>query len=260
MKKFSVIAVVAAGWCFSLSAASIISVNAINSDTHALNGGVGTFKTGDALAVARGSTIYNPNPYTVPMLGSSTAQAPVYAYSDRNHAWVGFGAVAGGAPDAANFPSYLLGLDYVITMNDNRNNVSPALQIDITTSGPGTAYLFLDNRTGDGAADSAPTLANSGSNLTQWVLDDGWTLVNTGLKPSYYPGNNDILGIDEGNDGAINQYASIYSRQIAGNFFSVKTQGESVDMYGVAFAPIPEPGVFILGGFGLLLAGLHRRQ
>ena len=260
--SLSALVVVVAGACFlSASAGSIVSVSAVNSDAHAFNSGVGTFKTGDTLTVARNATtIYAPDPYTVPALGISTTAAPVWAFTDRNHVWVGFGAAQGGAPNPVNFPSYLLGLEYVITLNGNRDNVAPPFRIDVTTSGPGIAYLFIDNRLGDDNALNPPQPSLVTGGAAQWILDDGWTLVNTGLKPADYTGNNDILGIDEGNDGGINQYMSIYSKAITGNSFTLKTYGESRDMYGVAFAPIPEPGWLALFSVGALLMTLRRRR
>lgn len=264
MKRYllgAFISVIASGCFLTAFAGDIVSVTAVNSDTHAFNSGIGTFKTGDSLTVARNSTtIYAPNPYLVPALGVGTAQAPVWSFSDRNHVWTGFGTALMQAPDPSNFPSYLLGLDYVLTMNGNRDNVTPAFQIDVTTIGAGTAYLFIDNRLGDDEELDPPNPSAVANGAAQWIVDDGWTLVSTGLKPADYTGNNDILGIDESVDGTINQYMSIYSKQIAGNSFSLKTQGQSCNMYGAAFTAIPEPGMLALLGLGGLLVILFRRR
>lgn len=260
----TLIVVGVAGFALGASAAGIISVTAYNSDTHPFNGGIGTFSTGNSLTVARNSTtIYPPDPYIVPLLGPSAAGALVYSFSDRNHVWTGYGTGIGSAPNPATFPSYLRGIDYIMTMNGNRDNVpttnTPSgFRMDVITSGPGTAYLFVDNRIGDGNALNEPTLS---SPFVQWIISDGWTLVATGLIPADYLGSNDILGIDESNDGTINQYLSVYSRPISGNSFSIYSfSGEGLNMYGAAFALIPEPSTLALGGLGVALACYLRRR
>jgi hypothetical protein len=169
--------------------------------------------------------------------------------------WTGFGTALTAAPNPANFPSYLNGLSYIMTMNGNRDNAS--FRIDVTTSSPGKAYLFIDNRLGDGAvlnALDAPNPSGVAGGLAQWIINDGWTFVTTGLKPADYTGANDILGIDENGDLTIDQYLSIYSKDISGTTFSTYTFGEGRDMYGIAFAPVPEPQHFALV-FGAGLAG-----
>ena len=71
--------------------------------------------------------------------------------------------------------------------------------------------------------------------------------------------DDDILGIDEGNDGSINQYASIYAKPITGTQFTVRSFGEGRNMYGVAFAGVPEPSSSLLLG-AVAAAALHRRR
>ena len=51
---------------------------------------------------------------------------------------------------------------------------------------------------------------------TQWVLDDGWKRVNTGLTPVLTPTSaGDYVGIDEGNKGTINQIYAVYARTLS---------------------------------------------
>ena len=47
---------------------------------------------------------------------------------------------------------------------------------------------------------------------TQWVLDGGWKRVNTGLSSS---GAGDYLGIDEGDNGSLNQVYAVYSKTLS---------------------------------------------
>lgn len=252
----ALVAVVGVHFNACAAPSEITGVFAFNSDTHVSNSGNGTFFSGNLLTVAQNAGSSISVNYTVPQLGPSSPGTPVFAYSDRSHVWNGFGTSLGQAPDPLNFPSYLQGADYVMTMNGNRNNVPPTpLQIIVQTTGPGRAYLFIDNRLGDGVAQDAPTLTSS---LVQWINNDGWTLVNTGLKPADYTGSNDILGIDENNDASIDQYISIFTKPIMNNLFSVYTFGENRNMYGVAF--IPEPSSIALCGLGVALAVLLRRR
>lgn len=239
----------------TLSSAAILSAVPANSDAAPNGSSSGTVKTGDVVTIQQGTTVHVTD-YLVPTLAHSDFNSGLAAASlsmtDRRHAYAGFGAAIGGAPVAANFPGYLIGLPYVMTMNTNRDNVSPAFMITITTDQPGTAYLFVDTRLGDGVQTDAPTLAAVAGGAADWITNDGWQPVVTGLKPADYAGPGDILGNDENLDNTVNNYYAVYSRQIAGTSFTVHTFGESRNMYGVAFAPIPEPSAAALG----LLAGL----
>ncbi len=238
--------------------AAILSATATNGDAFTNGTSTGTVKTGDILTVQQGGTVHVTD-YLVPTLGHSDAASPIatvtLSLTDRRHAYAGFGAALGVAGDAANFPTYLAGLPYVMTMNGNRDNVSPPFRIDITTNGPGSAYLFVDARLGDGNALDDPSLALVANGAADWITADGWSPVITGLKPADFTGTIDILGADENFDGTINNYYAIYSRPITGSSFSVHTFGEGRNMYGVAFAAVPEPSAAALGllaGFGLL--------
>jgi hypothetical protein len=231
-------------------AAGILSVTPLHSDAFPNAPSTGTEFTGTTFLSTQAA------------IGNHTVQAMGHnalAYTDRTHVWAGYGAGLGQPKDAGTFPSYLTGLSYVMTMNGNRDNILPPFSIDITTAVPGTAYLFIDNRLGDGVAQDAPSPSLVLDNAAQWIIDEGWVLMNTGAKPADYTGNNDILGIDEGNDGSINQYASIYSKEINGTQFTVRSFGEGRNMYGVAFAGVPEPSSSLLLG-AVAAAALHRRR
>lgn len=245
-----------------ISCAAILSAVHSNGDVFPNATSTGTAFTGQVLTTQQNASSVFVTDYRVPTLGHSDFNSPLtasYSMTDRRHAYAGFGSALSGVSDPANFPSYLLGLPYVLTMNSNRDNLNPPFRIDITTNGPGTAYLFIDTRLGDAIATDDPLLDAVANGAAAWITADGWQPVRTGLRPADFTGTIDILGNDENIDGTINNYYAIYSRQIAGNTFAVNTFGEGRNMYGVAFAAIPEPSSAALG----LIAGfafLRRRR
>ena len=70
----------------------------------------------------------------------------------------------------------------------------------------------------------------------------------------------DEVPIDEGADGAINQYYSVYYHDFPapGRSRSSRPTTLGQNMYGVVVGPIPEPGTLSL--FALGLAGIIRRR
>jgi hypothetical protein len=162
----------------------------------------------------------------------------------------------------AAFPPYLEGQQFVYFKQGTRawTNYTATISVDQDS----TAYLLVDNRLSDGAINSfspfddpvfgtnvlvytnavgnhcvdPPTLADFP--LTEWVLDDGWTRVNTGLSPNYKnPGycindlvQGDYLGIDESCDGGLNQFYAVYAKIIpAGGSVSVRQQAYGNNMF-----------------------------
>jgi len=65
----------------------------------------------------------------------------VPAYVDRNHEWT-------GATPTLLIPKYLLGGEYIMSGNDNRDN--PDYQLDVTIAKKSFVYLLIDDRLGDG--------------------------------------------------------------------------------------------------------------
>ncbi|MFH1718402.1 MAG: fibronectin type III domain-containing protein, partial [Planctomycetota bacterium] len=116
-------------------------------------------------------------------------------------------------------PEYLIGADYVITANDNKNQ--SAYELDITLSQNATLYVFVDNRMGGaaGGLDVAP-------NITGMPWLDSMGFVDTG----------DDIGIDEGADGDIDQYSSIFSLAVKAGTVTIfgNTQGHGGNMLGAA--------------------------
>ena len=75
-----------------------------------------------------------------------------------------------------------------------------------------------------------------------WVAASGFTATTT------------QFGIDEGNDGTVNQFFTIYTRDVAAGTIRLSEQNQgTLNMYGLAAAPItavPEPTSLALIGLG----------
>lgn len=184
-------------------------------------------------------------PFTV-----GTFDSGVPAFVDRNHRYL-------DDPAGLPVPSYLRGLEYIMSGNDNRDNAS--YRLDITLGSASTLFLLVDNRLADGDGLTPPTF---GAANMQWVLDQGWSATANGLNRTSDIGRPDELGIDEGADGTINQYYSIYSKTVnAGTVSLFQADNAGRNMYGVVVAPIPEPGTVALGVLGVagLLWAARRR-
>jgi len=132
-------------------------------------------------------------------------------------------------------PAYLIGADYVMLANDNKGQGT--YELDITLGDSATLYLFIDNRMGGaaGGLGVAPNITGM-----PWVTSLGFT--DTG----------DDIGIDEGADGTINQYSSVFSLAVKAGKITLggPTQGHGGNMYGVAalgpklkaHSPVPADG------------------
>lgn len=124
-----------------------------------------------------------------------------FQFADRTHEFTNARTNAAGVLTTAEsgtlraFPHYLLGLEYIQISNDNREDTDYSL--DVTLSAPVTAFLMLDNR------NNGPASMNNDPNTNdpilggplQWVIDDGWARVNSGIMPN---GQADYVGSDEG--------------------------------------------------------------
>jgi len=173
------------------------------------------------------------NPYTVPLFGED-----VFAFVDRNHQWNGI------TPEMP-LPNYLVGGEYIMLGNDNRDNAS--YRLDITVSEPVLVYLLIDNRMGDTVNSDPPesgALPQDWVTIT-WVGTDGYTPVQTGLNRVQDLNWPDEVGIDGGGDGvgpgvSIADYASVYTRTVPAGTFSVfesNTAGQNI--YGVVVKRVP---------------------
>jgi hypothetical protein len=185
------------------------------------------------------------NPFTV-----GTFQSTVPAFVDRNHAYRGSDA----ATSTPAIPSYLDAGDYIMSGNDNRDNA--AYRLDVTVSAQARAYMLIDNRLQDGDGATPPSF---GPANMQWILDQGWLATGSGINRTGNPAIPDEVGIDEGADGTVNQWYSVYYKDFAAGTFSLlQADNAGRNMYGVVVTPIPEPGTLTLVGLGI--AGLLRRR
>jgi len=147
-------------------------------------------------------------PFTVPAFGEDVA-----VYVDRNHQY-------NGATAALPIPTYLLGGEYIMSGNDNRDNAS--YQLDISVSDAAIAYLLVDNRLIDGDGANPPNYpegvdpAGWASAMT-WLSVEGLSTGADGLQSNRRSDVPDEIAIDEAGDGTgpgngINQYYSVYSK------------------------------------------------
>ena len=161
-------------------------------------------------------------PFTVPPFGNN---AP--SYVDRNHRWT-------GASATVPIPSYLVGGEYIMEGNDNRDNAG--LLLDITVNSQVRCYLLIDNRLSDASATTPPTFD---STHMQWVINEGWTPVMTGVNRTGNAAMPDEIGIDESADGTINNWNSIYSKDFPPGTFRIKqADNTGNNMYGVVIVSI----------------------
>jgi len=183
--------------------------------------------------------------YTVGVFGH---QAP--SFVDRNHRYV---------DDPANslpLPSYLVGNEYILSGNDNRDNAT--YRLDVTVAAPSTVYMLIDNRLSDTVGTTPPTFD---ATHMQWILDQGWSATANGLNRTQNAGVPDEIAFDEGADDTVNQYYSVYEKDFpAGTFSLFQADNAGQNMYGVVVAPVPEPATWALGLVGVLGFALARRR
>ena len=178
-------------------------------------------------------------------------------FSDRTHQHNGAafdddGNLSTSGTQIIVLPDYLVGGDYIRFANNARDNnpYSAFVEADATT----TWYLLVDNRLDAVAGNkNSPNSTDPvlGGNL-QWIIDDGWQRVNTGISPN---GQADYTGVDEGGNGfgpgqGLNQFYSVYSltgdsvtvhgQGIGGsNMLSLVTQGEMITVNNIKDNGIP---------------------
>ncbi len=187
------------------------------------------------------------SPYTVGAFGNL---AP--SFVDRNHRYMDDPGTGGGAAQA--IPAYLVGNEYIMSGNDNRDNTGYNLSVSLT--GAARVFMLIDNRLSDTNNATPPTFD---ATHMQWIVTDGWLGTNNGLNRFANPGVPDEVPIDEGADGTINQWYSVYYKDFAGgtvNLFQADNTGQN--MYGVVIAPVPEPATASFAGLGI--AGLLFRR
>lgn len=203
------------------------------------------------------------NTYTVGTFGNLSP-----AFVDRNHRYfdapVGTPLAGGGTLGVAvPIPSYLVGGEYIMTGNDNRDNGS--YRLDVTVAQESIVFMLIDNRLGDpnGPNNTPPSF---GPTKMQWILDEAWEPIITGNNQFGTFDRPDEVAFDEGANGDLNQYYSVYAKLVpAGTFTLRQADNAGQNMYGVVVVPnevIPEPGTMTLAALGLstLLASRRVRR
>jgi hypothetical protein len=146
---------------------------------------------------------------TEPAIAPSPLAERSVAFVDRTHIYV-------------TVPEALLGAEYVMTANDDKDNVN--YEMDVVLSKPATVYLFIDNRVGTGTSNSPTTNPNLAAANMSWVTTLGF--VDTGLN----------MAIDESNDGDIDQWFSIFALSAPAGKITFRVENTGYNMYGVAVA------------------------
>ncbi len=150
------------------------------------------------------------------------------AFVDRAHRYADV-----SASNTLPIPGYLVGNEYIMSGNDNRDNAG--YRLDVTVASASTAYMLIDNRLSDASNANPPTFD---ATHMQWILDQAWTPTTNGLNRAANPAFPDEVAFDEGADGTINQYYSVYSKEFpAGTFSLLQADNAGQNMYGVVIKP-----------------------
>jgi hypothetical protein len=165
-------------------------------------------------------------PFTVGTFGH---QAP--GFVDRNHRYSDHSVSPAAVPPDFTIPNYLIGGEYIMSGNDNRDNAG--YRLDVTVANPSTVYMLIDNRLGDPNSSNADP-PSFGPTKMQWILDEGWTPTANGLNRIADPNVPDEVPFDEGADNDIDQWFSVYRRNVpAGMFSLLQPDNGGQNMYGV---------------------------
>lgn len=161
-------------------------------------------------SVSRGGTSEN----TPPVIAPNSLNEDELCYVDRTHKY-------------SSVPTTLLGAEYVMVSNSDKTQADYSL--DVTLSHDARVLLFLDNRLGYGSIPGGdPNL-----NPDLWAAGMGWVydmgFMDTGMN----------IGIDEGGDGQIDQWASVYFKSVSYGTITLLAQNDVTkpadrNMYGVA--------------------------
>jgi hypothetical protein len=117
-------------------------------------------------------------------------------------------------PGTNGFPAYLVGQQYVCFLQDVRHYTNYTCRV--TVDCPSTFYLLVDNRVNEFGPDKPYSDPVFGPPDTEWIPNDSWERVNTGLTPAITTTNRgDYVGIDEGCNGTLNQVYAIYGRTLS---------------------------------------------
>lgn len=183
-----------------------------------------------------GQTFTHPNLGEI-TVGAFVEEAP--SYRDRTHQW-------NGATADLPLPEYLREGEYIMIRNDNRDN--PDFKLEVTVSEEALVYILVDNRLTDNAGGDPPEYGYTPEFWTRmpWLAIEGYVPVSNGLNRTADPSFPDEVGVDESGDGvgpgqAINQYSSIYFKQVTAGTFTLGEMNEAGrNMYGVVVKRLPQ--------------------
>jgi uncharacterized repeat protein (TIGR01451 family) len=183
-------------------------------------------------------------PFTVPFFGED-----VPAMVDRATQW-------NGATVDLPIPGYLVGGEYIMIGNDNRDNPAP-FQLDLYVAHGCVVFLLLDNRAGDtvqGGTQSASDPPFLGVSSEQWAAMTwvnvlGFQPVTNGLNRTANSAWPDEVAWDEGTLGVgpgveVNQFASVYYKIVepaAVNTPAISLGEQNlggISIYGVVVTPV----------------------
>jgi hypothetical protein len=186
-------------------------------------------------------------------------------FVDRNHRFIdaplGTTLAAGiTLPNPVMIPSYLVGGEYIMSGNDNRDNANYLL--NVTVAQPSIVFMLIDNRLGAPNSSNEDPPSFSATKM-QWIVDEAWEPIITGNNHLASLAQPDEVGIDEGADGTLNQWYGVYAKQFpAGTFTLRQADNAGQNMYGAVVIPapvVPEPSTFVLAAVGLSALLLQRR-
>lgn len=198
--------------------------------------------TGLTFDIMNGTTLVTAG-YTVGYFGEDAK-----AMTDRAHDY-------NSSSPTVPLPSYLVGQEYIMIANNNRDNVD--FSLEVTIAQPSLVYLLVDNRLGDNDNATPPDFSAS----MKWVQTDLYIPFSANGNHLGNPAFPDDIGVDEGADGTINQWSSVYAKLMpAGTFTLGAPDNGGRNMYGVVVAAIPEPGTGALLLLGAGLLGFARRD
>jgi hypothetical protein len=177
-------------------------------------------------------------------VGTFGHTAPTFV--DRNHRYSDHSVDPAAVPPTFAIPAYLVGGEYIMSGNDNRDNAT--YRLDVTVANPSTVYMLIDNRmSASTAADDASNPPTFDATHMQWILDQNWTPTNGGLNRFANTAVPDEVALDEGGDNTINNWFSVYRRSVpAGTFSLLQADNAGQNMYGVVVVAIPEPSSIAL--------------
>ena len=166
------------------------------------------------------------------VVGSFGNYSPTFV--DRRHRYT-------HASDTVVIPNYLVGHEYVMSGNDNRDNngqfVTNLYLLNVTVDRAVDAYMLIDNRLGD---PNSPNIdpPSFGPTKMQWILDDGWVPSRTGANRTRDINLPDEVAIDENADATRDQWYSIYTKSFPAGTFQIKQPDNAgQNMYGLVVAP-----------------------